>query len=475
MKTSRQEKNVFRREHDALGPVDVPADRYYGAQTARARIHFQIGRETFPPEFIRALGRVKLAAARANRDLGVLDPRTAGWIEEAALQVVSGGLDGHFPLSVWQTGSGTQMNMNMNEVIANRAIELSGGRIGSRTPVHPNDHVNRGQSTNDVFPTAMHLAAAEGVLKKLLPALQRLSGAFRRVIRKHGSIVKIGRTHLMDAVPLTLGQEFSAYVTQIEKAGERIRQCLPRLYELPIGGTAVGTGLNTHPRFASRTAAHLKKITRIPWVPAENPFEGIAAHDAVVFLSGALKTLAVSLSKIANDLRWLGSGPRSGLGELVLPANEPGSSIMPGKVNPTQCEALLMVSARVIGNDATISLAGAGGNFELNCYKPLLACTLLQSIRILADAVDSFTKYCVRGINVDRERIRNHLESSLMLVTALAPRIGYDRASEIAHKAYHEKTTIRRAALELGIVSGEEFDRIVRPERMTAPGKKSRR
>jgi len=459
----------FRTETDSMGDIEVPADRYYGAQTARSLRNFRIGGDRFPRELIRALGILKTAAAEVNAELGALPRDRAELIVRAAREVIEGRLDEHFPLVVWQTGSGTQTNMNANEVIANRAIELAGGELGSKNPVHPNDDVNRGQSSNDTFPTAMHIAAAERIVRHLLPAVRALRDTLAEKSLAFDDIVKIGRTHLMDAVPLTLGQEFSGYVAQLDHGSKRIEIALDGLYELAIGGTAVGTGLNTHPEFAARVATRIAKITGLPFRSAPNPFEALAAHDAVVFASGALKTLAASLMKIANDIRWLASGPRCGIGEITLPANEPGSSIMPGKVNPTQAEALTMVCAQVMGNDVAINVGGLSGNFELNVYKPLMIFNLLNSIRLLGDACASFDAHCAAGIGADRDAIARHLRNSLMLVTALNPHIGYDRAATIAKHAYEKGTTLREAAIALDILSGEEFDRIVRPEDMTGP------
>jgi len=456
-------------ESDSMGEIEVPADRYYGAQTARSLRHFRIGGERFPREFIRALGIVKKAAALANRELGVLPAQKADLIIRAAEEVIEGKLDDHFPLVVWQTGSGTQTNMNANEVIANRAIEMAGGVMGSKQPIHPNDDVNKAQSTNDVFPTAMHIAAVEEIHRRLLPMLTKLRDCLQRKADAFADIIKIGRTHLMDATPLTLGQEFSGYVQQLNNALTRVEGCLPRLYELAIGGTAVGTGLNAHPRYAETVTRYIAELTGKPFVSAPNKFEALASKDAVVETSGALKTVAASLMKIANDLRWLASGPRCGLGELMLPENEPGSSIMPGKVNPTQCEAMTMVCAQVFGNDVTINFAGASGNFELNVFMPVLAFNLLQSIRLLADACESFSDHCVAGIQPRRENIARHLDQSLMLVTALAPRLGYDNAAKIARKAHLENKTLKEAAVELGLLSAEEFDEAVRPEEMLGP------
>ena len=453
-------------EHDTMGEVEVPADRYWGAQTARSLANFKIGDERMPREIIRALGILKLAAARSNAALGVLPDDITDLITRAAGEVLDGALDDHFPLVVWQTGSGTQTNMNANEVIANRAIELAGGELGSKDPIHPNDHVNHGQSSNDTFPTAMHIAAAESLVHQLLPSASFLRDALAAKAEDFADVVKIGRTHLMDAVPLTLGQEFSGYAHQLDKDIERVERCLPDLYELALGGTAVGTGLNTHPDFPGSAAAAIAEITGLPFVSAPNFFEALAAHDAVVQTSGTLKTLAASLMKIGNDIRLLGSGPRSGIGEIILPANEPGSSIMPGKVNPTQSEALTMVAAQVIGNDVAITVGGASGHLELNVFKPMMIFNLLQSIRLLGDACRSFAENCVTGIEPDRARIAEMLERSLMLVTALNPHIGYDNAAKVAKKAHAEGITLREAAVALDLLTGEDFDRLVRPADM---------
>ena len=458
-----------RTETDSLGKIEVPTDRYWGAQTQRSLHYFSIGEDPMPLAVIRAFGILKKAAALANRELGVLDEEQARWIIEAADEVIEGKLDDHFPLRVWQTGSGTQTNMNANEVIANRAIELAGGQLGSKDPVHPNDHVNRSQSSNDTFPTAMHLAGAEILVRAVLPAVRELRDALARKQAEFDDIVKIGRTHLQDAVPLTLGQQFSGYVAQLDADLERIEASLPGLYELAIGGTAVGTGLNSPPGFAERCSAHLAELTGLPFVPAPNRFASLAAHDAVVAASGALRVLAGSLMKIANDIRWAGSGPRCGLGELILPANEPGSSIMPGKVNPTQCEALTMVAVQVMGNDAAIGIAGSQGSFELNVFKPVMIYNLIHSARLLADSCTHFRKFLVEGLDADREQIAAHVERSLMLVTALTPRIGYDRAAEVAHKAQEEGLTLKEACLALGVLSAEEFDEIVQPAKMARP------
>ena len=457
-------------ERDSLGEIAVPADRYWGAQTQRGLENFPIGTETMPRPVLRALGIQKKAAAAVNQALGELDAFIADAVMRAADEVTAGTLDAHFPLVVWQTGSGTQTNMNANEVIANRAIELLGGVQGAKDPVHPNDHVNRGQSSNDTFPTVMHIAAVEEIGGRLSPALGRLLVALEGKSRAFAGIVKIGRTHTQDATPLTLGQEFSGYATQVRYGIERVEATLPRLLQLAQGGTAVGTGLNAHADFAQAFAAEVAAVTGYPFVSAENKFEALAAHDAVVEASGALNTVAVSLMKIANDIRFLGSGPRSGLGELKLPENEPGSSIMPGKVNPTQCEALTMVCAQVMGNQTTIAIAGASGHFELNVFKPVMILNLLQSIRLLADAAGSFAERCVAGLEADEERIRELTARSLMLVTALAPRIGYVNAAKIARKAHAEGTTLKDAALALGLVTANQFDAWVRPDDMTGPG-----
>ncbi len=458
-----------RTETDSFGPLEVPADKYWGAQTQRSIGNFRIGVETMPKPLIRALGIVKRAAALANRDLGALEPRLADAIAAAAQEVMDGRHDDNFPLVVWQTGSGTQSNMNANEVISNRAIEMLGGEMGSKDPVHPNDHVNRGQSSNDVFPTAMHIAAAEEIARTLDPALSHLYVALDAKSDAFADIIKIGRTHTQDATPLTLGQEFSGYATQVDNGIRRMKQSLYGLYELAQGGTAVGTGINTKAGFAEKFAGHVAEMTELPFVTAPNKFEALAAHDAYVAAHGALNTVAVSLFKVANDIRFLGSGPRSGLGELILPENEPGSSIMPGKVNPTQAEALTMVCAQVFGNQAAITFAGSQGHFELNVYKPVMAYNMLQSIRLIADAAISFTDNCVVGIEPNHARIQELMERSLMLVTALAPRIGYDKATEVAKTAHRNGTTLREEAVRLGHVTEAEFDEVVRPENMVRP------
>jgi fumarate hydratase class II len=460
---------TVRTESDSMGTIEVPADRYWGAQTQRSLHHFDIGHDTMPREMIRAMGILKQAAAEVNRDLGRLPEDKAKLMIAAAQEVIDGKLDDHFPLRVWQTGSGTQSNMNSNEVISNRAIEMAGGEMGSKSPVHPNDHVNMSQSSNDTFPTAMHIAAVEQLTNVLIPQVIQLRDALKAEGDEFADIVKIGRTHLMDAVPLTLGQEFSGYVVQLDQDLERLRSVLGHLYELALGGTAVGTGLNTHPEFAQRAADKIAMITGQPFTSAPNKFAALAGHDAIVMASGALKTLACSLMKIGNDVRWLGSGPRCGLGELILPANEPGSSIMPGKVNPTQSEAITMVCVQVIGNDTAIGVAGSQGNFELNVFKPVMIHNLLHSIRLLADSCRSFREHCVVGIEADKDRINHFLNDSLMLVTALNPHIGYDKAAKVAKLAYEEKSTLRDAAAKLGFLSAEEFDKLVRPEEMTGP------
>jgi len=461
-KTTRIEKDTF-------GDIEVPSDRYYGAQTQRSLQNFRIGGERFPREFIYALGIVKKSAARVNTKLGKLDGKLLPAIEAAADEVISGKLDEHFPLVVWQTGSGTQTNMNANEVIANRASELLGGVLGSKKPVHPNDHVNMSQSTNDSFPTAMHVAIVDRVVNGLLPALHRLAEALEAKSREFAHIVKIGRTHLMDATPLTLGQTFSGYAAQVRGAAAAVKAALPQMYELAAGGTAVGTGLNSHPRYALEVAAEIASLTGLPFVTAPNKFAALAAHDAVVTLSGTLKTSAVALNKVANDIRLLGSGPRCALGELRLPENEPGSSIMPGKVNPTQCEAMTMVCAQVIGNDTAVAFAGAQGHFELNVFKPVLAYATLQSARLLTDACHSFVEHCVVGIEADEARIKDLLDRSLMLVTALAPKLGYDMAAKIAKTAHKQGKTLKQVALEFGVLTDAEFDAVVRPEEMCEP------
>lgn len=456
-------------ETDSMGKIEVPTDRYWGAQTQRSLQNFKIGGERFPREMIWALGIVKQSVAEVNAQLGTLDGDLAEIIIKATQEVIDGALDDHFPLVVWQTGSGTQTNMNANEVISNRAIEMLGGVLGSKEPIHPNDHVNKSQSTNDAFPTAIHVAIVDRIHNHLIPAVTALRDALSDKAEAFKDIVKTGRTHLQDATPLTLGQVFSGYVTQLNNALRAIDHALPHLYELPIGGTAVGTGLNTHPEYATKAAAAISKCTGFPFITAPNKFEALGARDAIVEASGAFKTLACALNKIANDLRWLGSGPRCGIGELLLPENEPGSSIMPGKVNPTQCEAMTMVCAQVIGSDTTVAIAGASGNFELNVFMPVITFNALQSIRLLGDACDSFNENCVVGIEPNREKIQEYLNDSLMLVTALNPYIGYDNAALVAKTAHQEGKTLRQTVVELNLLSEEEFDRVVVPSQMIGP------
>ncbi|XP_060103798.1 fumarate hydratase, mitochondrial [Heteronotia binoei] len=460
----------FRIEHDTFGELKVPNDKYYGAQTVRSTMNFKIGgvTERMPVQVIRAFGILKRAAAEVNQDYG-LDPKVANAIMKAADEVSEGKLNDHFPLVVWQTGSGTQTNMNVNEVISNRAIEILGGKLGSKDPVHPNDHVNKSQSSNDTFPTAMHIAAAQEVHEVLLPGLQKLHDALDAKAKEFSKIIKIGRTHTQDAVPLTLGQEFSGYVQQIKYGIARIQSAMPRIYELAIGGTAVGTGLNTRVGFAEKVAAKVAALTGLPFVSAPNKFEALAAHDALVELSGEMNTVACSLMKIANDIRFLGSGPRCGLGELILPENEPGSSIMPGKVNPTQCEAITMVAAQVMGNNVAVTVGGSNGHFELNVFKPMIIKNVLHSAQLLGDACVSFTDNCVVGIQANKERIGKLLSESLMLVTALNPHIGYDKAAKIAKTAHKEGTTLKEAAIKLGFLTAEQFDQWVKPEDMLGP------
>jgi len=463
------DKKHKRIESDSMGTIEVPEHAYWGAQTERSLHHFAIGTDKKPKELIHAFGILKKAAAITNFELGLLPEDKMKLIIAAADEVIAGKLKDQFPLSVWQTGSGTQTNMNVNEVISNRAIEMAGGRLGSKNPIHPNDHVNRSQSSNDTYPTAMHISAVQGLVHQLIPGIKELRDALAEKQQQFAHIVKIGRTHLQDAVPLTLGQEFSGYVAQLDAAIGYIESTLPGLYELALGGTAVGTGINTHPQFAQKGAAKIAELTGLPFVSAPNKFAALAAHDALVFSSGAVKTLACALMKIANDLRWLGSGPRAGLGELILPANEPGSSIMPGKVNPTQCEAMTMVCVQVMGNDTAITIAGSQGNFELNVFKPLIIHNFLRSVRLLTDSMHMFTLYLVKDLQADEKHIREHVDNSLMLVTALAPKIGYDKAAEIAHKAWHDGTTLLQATLDLGYLSENEFKELVRPEKMTEP------
>jgi fumarate hydratase, class II len=468
-KASPAPKAAVRIESDSMGKIEVPNDRYYGAQTARSLIHFNIGRDKMPPELIRAFGILKKAAALVNQDLGTLPAEKAKVIVQAADEVIAGKLDEHFPLRIWQTGSGTQTNMNANEVISNRAIEIAGGVMGSKKPIHPNDDVNMSQSSNDTFPTAMHIAAACRVSQDLIPAVERLRDALDAKAREFANVVKIGRTHLMDATPLTVGQEMSGWVGLLDRDLGRIGGALWGLYDLAIGGTAVGTGLNAPPEFGVRAARKISELTGLPFKSHPNKFAALSAHDELVFAAGALKTLAASLMKIANDIRMMASGPRAGLSELRLPENEPGSSIMPGKVNPTQCEAMMMVAVQVFGNDVAIGLAGSQGNFELNVFKPVIIHNFLHSVRLLADACRSFTDHCVVGMEVDFQRIEQYVKNSLMLVTALSPIIGYDKCAEAAHKAHHENISLREAILQLGYLSEEKFDEIVRPEKMTHP------
>ena len=459
-----------RTETDSFGPIEVPADHYWGAQTERSRQNFRIGHDRMPVAIIRALGIVKLAAAETNRGLGLIDQRRTRAIIRAAREVIEGKLDDQFPLVVWQTGSGTQTNMNLNEVIANRANELLGGKLGAKAPVHPNDHVNMSQSSNDSFPTAMHIAAAMAITSDLIPALEMLHRALRSKEKEFAHIVKIGRTHTQDATPLTLGQEFSGYAAQVEHAVARLRVAVRDLFPLAQGGTAVGTGLNSKPKFAKSFARRVAGFTRLPFTSAANKFEALASNDAYVFVHGAINAAATGLFKIANDIRLLGSGPRSGLGELILPENEPGSSIMPGKVNPTQSEAVTMVCCQVFGNHTAITVGGSQGHLELNVYKPLLAYCMMNSIQLMTDVSRSFTKNCVEGIRADEKRIRESMERSLMLVTALTPRIGYDKAAKVAKSAHARGTTLKEEAVRLGFVSADEFDRLIKPEKMTRPG-----
>jgi len=453
-----------------MGPIDVPADKYWGAQTERSLHHFSIGREHFPREMIRAFGLLKKAAALVNADLKLLPADQVALIVRAADEVIEGTLDAHFPLFVWQTGSGTQTNMNVNEVISNRAIEMAGGVIGSKKPIHPNDHVNRSQSSNDTFPTAMHIAAAEQTVRHLKPAVEKLRATLDAKARAFAHIVKIGRTHLQDATPITLGQEISGWVAQLDYAIMAIDAALPPVYDLALGGTAVGTGLNSHPDYAERSARQIASLTGLPFRSAPNKFAVMGGHEALVFLHGALKTLAAALTKIANDVRWLASGPRSGLGEITIPENEPGSSIMPGKVNPTQCEAMTMVTAQVMGNDVTVNIGAASGNFQLNVFKPVIIHNVLQSVRLLGDVCTNFDKFCAAGIEPNHARIHSNLHGSLMLVTALNPHIGYDNAAKIAKKAHQDGTTLKEAAIALGLMTEEQFEKLIDPKKMTEPG-----
>jgi fumarate hydratase class II len=462
----------FRIEKDTMGEVEVPADKYWGAQTQRSLMNFKIGNDHFPREFIWAFGILKKAAALTNKELGVLDSKIAELIIQAADEVIEGKLDDHFPLVIWQTGSGTQFNMNVNEVISNRAIEIAGGVLGSKNPVHPNDHVNRSQSSNDTFPAAMHIAAAERIINHLIPNIRILRNTLHKKSEDFKDIIKIGRTHLMDATPLTLGQEFSGYVAMLDYAIERLNKALEDVYKLALGGTAVGTGINAHPEFPERVTKKIAELTKIPFVSAPNKFEALTSHGALLNLHGVLKTLAADLMKIANDIRWMASGPRCGIGEIKIPENEPGSSIMPGKVNPTQSEAMTMVCCQVMGNDVAINIGGSGGNFELNVYKPMIIHNVLHSIRLLGDACINFNDKCAVGIEPWIENIQKHLNNSLMLVTALNPYIGYDNAAKIAKHAYKTGKTLKEAAIELGILTAEQFDQYVKPEEMIKPNLK---
>jgi fumarate hydratase, class II len=469
MAASNSSSGKMRTESDSMGTIEVPTERYWGAQTQRSLLHFDIGHDTMPAELIKAFGILKKACALVNKDLGKLQPEQADLIVKAADEVIQGKHADHFPLRVWQTGSGTQTNMNVNEVISNRAIEIAGGKMGSKVPVHPNDHVNMSQSSNDTFPAAMYIAAATEVEQSLIPAVLRLRDALVKKQKEFEKVVKIGRTHLMDAVPMTVGQEFSGWVSLLTRDIERLKQVLPGLYELAIGGTAVGTGLNTHPEFAERAAQKIAELTGLPFKSHPNKFAALSAHDELVYASGALKTLAASLMKIANDIRWLASGPRCGLAEMCLPENEPGSSIMPGKVNPTQNEAVTMVAVQVFGNDAAIGFAGSQGNFELNVFKPVMIHNFLHSVRLLKDACRMFVEHCVNGIELNGEKIAWYVANSLMLVTAISPKIGYDKAAQVAHQAHHDKLSLKDACLKLGYLSSEEFDRLVKPADMTHP------
>ncbi len=463
------EKPRTRVESDSMGKIEVPANVYWGAQTQRSLIHFNIGRDTMPPELIRAFGILKKAAALVNQELDKLPADKAKLIAQAADEVISGKLNDQFPLRIWQTGSGTQTNMNVNEVISNRAIEMAGGEMGSKKPIHPNDHVNMSQSSNDTFPAAMHIAAAERVKRALIPALRTVQEALARKAGEFDSIVKIGRTHLQDAVPLTLGQEFGGWASLIERDIKRLEMVLDGLYDLAIGGTAVGTGLNTHPEFAERAAKKIAELTALPFRSHPNKFAALSAHDEIVFAQGALETTAASLMKIANDIRWLASGPRCGFGELTIPENEPGSSIMPGKVNPTQSEAMTMVCAQVHGATAAVGFAGSQGNFELNVFKPVIIYNFLHSVTLITDACHGFVEFMINGIEVNREKVDWYVKNSLMLVTALAPKIGYDNAAKVAHTAHVERSSLKEAAVKLGFLTAEEFDQLVKPETMTHP------
>ena len=467
--TTAETNPRMRTESDSMGTIEVPDHVYWGAQTQRSLHHFAIGRDTMPPELIHAFGILKKACALVNQDLGKLPADKAKLITQAADEVISGKLDDQFPLRIWQTGSGTQTNMNVNEVISNRAIELAGGKRGSKNPVHPNDHVNMSQSSNDTFPTAMHIAAAQRVKNALIPALKTVRDAIAAKAKEFDGVVKIGRTHLQDAVPLTVGQEFSGWASQLDRDIRRLEQVLEGLYDLAIGGTAVGTGLNTHPEFAERAAKKISELTGLPFRSHPNKFAALASHDEIVFAQGALETVAATMMKISNDIRWLASGPRCGLGELTIPENEPGSSIMPGKVNPTQCEAMTMVAVQVHGATAAVGFAGSQGNFELNVFKPVIIYNFLHSVTLIADACKGFVEFMVSGIQVNRDKIDWYVKNSLMLVTALAPKIGYDKAAKVAHTAHVEHSSLREAALKLGYLSGEEFDALVKPETMTHP------
>jgi fumarate hydratase class II len=469
MATTAEPVTRTRMESDSMGQIEVPANVYWGAQTQRSLLHFNIGRDTMPPELIRAFGILKKACALVNLDLGKLSAEKAKLIVQAADEVIEGKLNDQFPLRIWQTGSGTQTNMNVNEVISNRAIEIAGGVLGSKKPIHPNDDVNMSQSSNDTFPAAMHIAAADRVQRALIPAIQTVHDAIAAKAKEFDSIVKIGRTHLQDAVPLTVGQEFSGWASLLERDIQRLEMALQGLFDLAIGGTAVGTGLNAHPEFAERAAKKIAELTGLPFRSHPNKFAALSAHDEIVFAQGALETLAASLMKISNDIRWLASGPRSGLGELIIPENEPGSSIMPGKVNPTQCEAMTMVCVQVHGATAAVGFGGSQGNFELNVYKPVIIYNFLHSVTLITDACHGYVEYMLKGIEVDHAKVKGHVQNSLMLVTALAPKIGYDKASKIAHTAHVEHTSLREAALKLGYLTAEEFDQWVRPEKMTKP------
>jgi fumarate hydratase class II len=469
MATTVEPVTRTRIESDSMGKIEVPANVYWGAQTQRSLLHFNIGRDIMPPELIRAFGVLKKACALVNQDLGKLSAEKAKLIVQAADEIIAGKLNEQFPLRIWQTGSGTQTNMNVNEVISNRAIEIAGGQLGSKKPIHPNDDVNMSQSSNDTFPAAMHIAAAERVKNALIPAIRTVQKAIEAKAEEFSDIVKIGRTHLQDAVPLTVGQEFSGWASLLERDVQRLELTLDGLYDLAIGGTAVGTGLNAHPEFAERAAVKIAELTGLPFRSHPNKFAALSAHDEIVFAQGALETLAASLMKISNDIRWLASGPRSGLGELIIPENEPGSSIMPGKVNPTQCEAMTMVCVQVHGATAAVGFAGSQGNFELNVYKPVLIYNFLHSVTLITDACHGYVEYMIKGIEVDRARVGHHVHNSLMLVTALAPKVGYDNAAKIAHTAHVEHTSLREAAVKLGFLTGEEFDQWVRPEKMTKP------